>query len=46
MHHFKLLAAPHLQNVIPAFLVEDVVLKVFSVHVLGFLDLLRGDDFA
>lgn len=39
-------AASHLQNVIPALLVEDVVLEVFSVHVLGFLDLLRGDHFA
>lgn len=38
--------ASHLQNVIPALLVEDVVLKVFSVHVLGFLDLLGGDDFS
>lgn len=34
----------HLQNVRPALLVEDVVLEVFSVHVLGLLDLLRGHD--
>lgn len=39
-------AASHLQNVIPTLLIEDVVLKVFSVHILGFLDLLRSDDFA
>lgn len=35
------LTIPYVQNICPAFLVEDIVLEMFSVNLLGLLDLLR-----